>query len=137
MRNVLYILLFFSTTVFAQTKHGLLVGAGAGFPIQDGSVYMTTPSYGYNNDVKANGMLGYRFRFLANQRYFIDLDASLGFQWMQVYKYKALLLGDIDKTPEGDYVIPPGKSFTDFIMPISVAASWNYRLTDKFHFGLG
>lgn len=137
MRNILYILLFFSTTVFAQTEHGLLVGAGVGFPIQDGSVYMTTPSYGYNNDVKANGMLGYRFRFLANQRYFVDLDASLGFQWMQVYKYKALLLGDIDKTPEGDYVIPPGKSFTDFIMPISVAASWNYHLTDKFHFGLG
>ena len=56
---------------------------------------------------------------------------------MQVYKYKALLLGDIDKIPEGDYVIPPGESFTDFIMPISIAASWNYRLTDKFHFGLG
>lgn len=137
MKNILYIFLFISTTVFGLSEHGLLVGAGVGFPIQDGSVYMTTPSYGYNNDVKANGMLGYRFRFLANQRYFIDLDASLGFQWMQVYKYKALLLGDIDKTPEGDYVIPPGKSFTDFIMPISVAASWNYRLTDKFHFGLG
>ena len=97
MKNIFYILLFFSTTVFAQTEHGLLVGGGVGFPMHDGAVYMTTPHYGYNNDVKANGMLGYRFRFLTNQKYFIDLDATVGFQWMQVYKYKALLLGDIDK----------------------------------------
>lgn len=137
MKKILFLLLLVSSSVFAQTEHGLLIGTGAGFPMQDGSVYMATPSYGYNNDVKINGMLGYRFRFLPRQKHFIDLDATIGLQWMQVYKYKALLLGDIDKIQNGDYVVPPGKSFTDFIMPISVAGSWNYRLSNKFHFGLG
>ena len=56
---------------------------------------------------------------------------------MQVYKYKAAQIGDIDKVKPGDYVIPPGESFTDFIMPISVTATWNYRITDKFHAGFG
>lgn len=137
MKNILYILLLISTTVFAQTEHGLLVGGGVGFPMQDGSVYTPNPHYGYNNDIKVNGMLGYRVRFLSKQKSFFDLDATVGFQGMQVYKYQAALIGDIDKTPEGEYVIPPGESFTDFILPISVAASWNYRLSDKFHFGLG
>ena len=137
MKKLVFLLMLVSTSVFGQVEQGVLIGGGVGFPLQDGAVYMTTPHYGYNNDVKMNGMLGYRFRFLAKQKFFIDLDASIGFQRMQAYKYKALILGDIDKTPEGDYVIPPGKSFTDFIMPISVSASWNYRFTNKFHIGLG
>lgn len=137
MKNILYLLLLISTTAFGQIEHGLLVGGGVGFAMQDGAVYTPDPSYGYNNDVKANGMLGYRIRFLPMRKSFFDLDATIGFQGLQVYKYKAALIGDIGKTPEGDYVIPPGESFTDFIMPISIAASWNYRLTDKFHFGLG
>lgn len=136
-RHLLFLLLLVSISVSAQVEHGLLIGGGVGFSMQDGSVYMTTPHYGYNNDVKVNGMLGYRFRFLSKQKFFLDLDATVGFQGMQVYKYKALLLGDIDRIPEGEYLIPPGESFTDFILPISVAASWNCRLSDKFHFGLG
>ena len=30
-----------------------------------------------------------------------------------------------------------GKSFSEFIMPISVSASWNYKFTDRFHAGVG
>ena len=138
MKKVLFLLLLISSSVFAQkVEHGLLVGGGVGFPMQDGSVYSPEPRYGYNNDVKGNGMIGYRFRFLPQQQSFIDLDATIGFQGMQVYKYKAAQLGDIDKVKPGDYVIPPGESFTDFIMPISVTATWNYRITDKFHAGFG
>ena len=138
MNKLLFLLLLISSSVFAQkVEHGLLVGGGVGFPMQDGSVYSPEPRYGYINDVKGNGMIGYRFRFFPQQQSFIDLDATIGFQGMQVYKYKAAQLGDIDKVKPGDYVISPGESFTDFIMPISVTATWNYRITDKFHAGVG
>lgn len=95
MKNIFYILLFFSTTVFAQTEHGLLVGGGVGFPMHDGAVYMTTPHYGYNNDVKANGMLGYRFRFFDKSKVFyrlgcncrFSMDASLQIQSTSSWRY--------------------------------------------------
>ena len=33
MKKILFLFLFVSTTVFAQTEHGLLVGGGVGFPM--------------------------------------------------------------------------------------------------------
>lgn len=36
MKKVLFLLLLITTSAFAQVEHGLLVGAGVGFPLQDG-----------------------------------------------------------------------------------------------------
>lgn len=127
-----------ASSAFAQkVEHGLLLGGGLGIPMQDGAVFTLEEHYGYNNKVKASGTVAYRFRFNLDKRNFIDLDPSISFQSMQVYKYKALSLGDIDKIPEDEYLIPPGESFTDFIMPISLSATYNYRFSDKFYAGLG
>lgn len=30
-----------------------------------------------------------------------------------------------------------GEDINDFLLPIAVTATWNYRFTDKFHAGLG
>ena len=35
MKKILFLLLLVSTSTFAQIEHGLLVGAGVGFPLQD------------------------------------------------------------------------------------------------------
>ena len=35
MKKILFLLLLISTSAFAQVEHGLLVGAGVGFPLQD------------------------------------------------------------------------------------------------------
>ncbi len=125
-----------SCPVFAQDKaeHGLLVGAGAGFPMQDETKFALEPRNGYLNDVKANGMLGYRFRFLPQRRFFVDLDATLGFQGMQTYEFKAAQVGIPYWEQEG---VGTGKSFTDFIMPLALTATCNYRITEKFFAGLG
>ena len=131
----IFLLLLISTTTFAQTEHGLLIGGGVGFPMQDSRKSdWNTSNLGYNHDLKGNGMIGYRVRFLPERKSFFDLDATIGFQSMSTYQYSPFFEGDGDGNYGGG---KDGKSFTDFIMPISVAASWNYRLTDKFHFGLG
>ena len=35
MKKILFLLLLVSTSTFAQIEHGLLVGAGVGFPLHD------------------------------------------------------------------------------------------------------
>lgn len=135
MKKILFLLLLVSSSVFAQTEHGLLVGGGVGFPMQDSRKSDWDPShFGYNHDVKGNGMIGYRVRFLPERKSFFDVDAMIGFQSMSTYRYSPFFEGNRDGNYEGG---KDGKSFTDFIMPISVAGSWNYRLSNKFHFGLG
>lgn len=135
MKKILFLLLLVSTSVFAQVEHGLLIGGGVGFPLQDNQkIIPPSDDLGYNHDLKGNGIIGYRFRFLSEQRFFYDLDVSVGFQGMSTYKYTPFLTGNgnDDKYDNGN-----GKSFSEFLMPISVAACWNYRLSDKFHMGLG
>jgi len=131
--------------MFAQkVEHGALVGIGLGFPVQtdtpydefaDGKISLEEYAtyYGYDNNVKLNGSIGYRFRFLTERRYFFDLDATIGFQRLEAYKRKVYVTGVTDEDEAGI----PGKSFREFVMPISLSASWNYKFTDKFHAGLG
>lgn len=38
---------------------------------------------------------------------------------------------------DGIYVSKKADVFDEFVMPISVAASWNWRFTKKFHLGVG
>lgn len=76
MKKILFLFLFVSTTVFAQTEHGLLVGGGVGFPMQDSRKSdWNTSNLGYNHDLKGNGMIGYRVRFLPERKSFLT--------WMQ------------------------------------------------------
>lgn len=136
MKKILLLLfLFVSASLFAQAEHGILVGGGIGFPMQDSKqLNWNTSDLHYNHDLKGNGMIGYRIRFLPQHKSFFDLDATIGFQGMSTYRYSPFY----EEDGEGNYVGgKDGKSFSEFIMPISIAASWNYRLTDKFHVGLG
>ena len=74
---------------FAQVEHGLLVGAGVGFPLQDGwkeTTWGDKSNLDYRNDYKLNSMIGYRFRFLPEQKFFYDLDVTMGFQKMETVK---------------------------------------------------
>lgn len=145
MYKVLICLLFLSTSMFAQkVEHGALIGIGLGYPIQaktpydsfaDGEISLEEYAtyYGYDNNVKLNGSIGYRFRFLTERRYFFDLDASVGFQRLEAYKQKVYVAGITNEDESG----LPGKTFREFVMPISLSASWNYKFTDKFHAGIG
>lgn len=139
MKKILFLfLLLISSEVFAQkVEHGVLVGAGVGYVTRNKPEFTIDERFGYEYFARPIGKLGYRFRFMPEKVNFIDLDANVDFQAMKVYEYKVPALEDIDKIPEGGYGIAPGKSRIEFILPISVSASWNYRVTDRFHVGLG
>lgn len=125
-----------ASSLFAQkVEHGVLAGASLGFPLQDNEKYAgwQSDNWDYNHDIFGGGMVGYRFRFLPGQKMFYDLDLSVGFQSMGTYYYEPGLYGD----GNGNYYTKDVKSFSEFILPISVTASWNYHLTKRFHLGAG
>lgn len=89
MKKVLFLLLLITTSAFAQVEHGLLVGVGVGFPLQDDwkqTTWGDKSNLDYRNDYKLNSMIGYRFRFLPEQKFFYDLDMTMGFQKMETVK---------------------------------------------------
>lgn len=136
MKKLLFFLcLFFAISVSAQKlEHGALIGGSIGFPMQDKGESVTPPSdnMSYNHDLKGGGLLGYRFRFLPVSKSFFDVDVTMGFQGMSTYKYSPYYESD----ENGNFATgKDGKSFSEFIMPISLSASWNYKFTDKFHAG--
>ena len=138
MKKLLFFLcLFFAISVSAQkVEHGALIGGSIGFPMQDKGESVTPPSdnMSYNHDLKGGGLLGYRFRFLPVSKSFFDVDVTMGFQGMSTYKYSPYYESD----GNGNFATgKDGKSFSEFIIPISLSASWNYKFTDKFHAGLG
>ena len=93
MKKVLFLLLLITTSAFAQVEHGLLVGAGVGFPLQDGwkeTTWGDKSNLDYRNDYKLNSMIGYRFRFLPEQKFFYDLDMTMGFQKMETVEVFSL-----------------------------------------------
>lgn len=135
MKKLFFLLLvIFSTSAFAQkVEHGVLVGGGIGFPMQDSKQLIPpTNELRYDHNLKGNGMIGYRLRFLPQQKHFFDLDLTIGFQGMSTNKYAPFYSQETDGTYYGK-----GEDFSEFIMPVSIAASWNYRITEKFFFGLG
>lgn len=138
MKKVLFLLIsLISISVSAQKlEHGALIGGSIGFPMQDKGESVTPPSdnMSYNHDLKGGGLLGYRFRFLPVSKSFFDVDVTMEFQGMSTYKYSSYYESD----GNGNFATgKDGKSFSEFIMPISLSASWNYKFTDKFHAGLG
>ena len=83
MKKILFLLLLVSSGVFAQkVEHGMLIGSGLGFPMQDKSVISPENDY-FDHQLKGNGMIGYRLRFMPENKSFFDVDLSLGFQGMQ------------------------------------------------------
>lgn len=125
-------------TASAQEKkveNGLLIGGGIGFPMQDSRQLMPpTDNLQYDHNLKGNAMIGYRFRFLPQCKSFFDLDLTIGLQGMGTRKYSPFYNGGSDGNLSGG---GGDIKSTEFIMPISVTASWNYHITEKFHFGLG
>ena len=136
MKKILFLLLLVSTSTFAQIEHGLLVGAGVGFPLQDSwkrTTWGDESNWSYRHDYKLNSMIGYRFRFLPEQKFFYDLDITMGFQKMETTKYFPYY----ESIEDGIYVSKKADVLDEFVMPISVAASWNWRFTKKFQLGVG
>ena len=55
MKKILFLLLLVSTSTFAQIEHGLLVGAGVGFPLQDSwkrTTWGDESNWSYRHDYK-------------------------------------------------------------------------------------
>ena len=62
MKKILFLLLLVSTSTFAQIEHGLLVGAGVGFPLQDSwkrTTWGDESNWSYRHDYKLNSMIGF------------------------------------------------------------------------------
>ena len=138
MKKLLFLLLLVSSSVFAQkVEHGVLGGAGIGFAMNDKFPFTMERHDAYQNDPTANLNFGYRFRFLPAQKLFFDLDMKVVLQWFQYYVDNISLPEDWENAKPGELVVPAGKSHTDFLVPLSVAASCNYHITDRFHIGLG
>ena len=134
-RHLLFLLLLVSISVSAQVEHGVLVGGGVGFSMHDNEqLDWDASDLKYNHKLKINGMIGYRFRFLPERTFFYDLDVTVGFQNMNSHKYSPFFAADGNNgySQNGD-----DKSFNEFIMPVSVAGSWNIRFSKNCYFGLG
>ena len=127
MKKVLFLLLLITTSAFAQVEHGLLVGAGVGFPLQDGwkeTTWGDKSNLDYRNDYKLNSMIGYRFRFLPEQKFFYDLDMTMGFQKMETVKSSRYL--SYEGMEGGSHIFKGGtETIDELCMQHSVAASCN------------
>ena len=145
MKKILFLLLLVSTSTFAQIEHGLLVGAGVGFPLQDSwkrTTWGDESNWSYRHDYKLNSMIGYRFRFLPEQKFFYDLDITMGFQKMETTKYFPYY----ESIEDGIYVskkvhLGVGIAPTLYVQPqvvfdLSVMAKVGYRLSKHCEFGL-
>ena len=134
MKRLVFLLMLVSTSVFGQVEQGVLIGGGIGFPMQDKqNIVPPSEELQFDHNLKGNGSVGYRFRFLPAQKSFYDLDLTVGFQGMSTRKGSPFYSNE----KGAGYVNGEDNKFSEFIMPISIAGSWNYRLTDKFHVGLG
>ena len=132
-----------SNAAMAQVEHGALVGGNAVFPLQDEqkSFYWVNPSetYTFQNWVRPQITVGYRFRFLPKERFFYDLDIRAGFQWTETHHYNPYY-GYVWVGEEGSfgYVADEhNRSFHEFLVPISISASWNWQFGKGFHLGAG
>ena len=135
MKKILFLLCMFAAVSLSAQKieFGALVGGGIGFPMQDSPNQWVLKNkqalnYNYTHKLKGNALIGYRFRFSPAQgRSFYDLDLTAGLQNMKSHEtypyYESVALGR--------------KEYSEFIVPLSITASWNYKFTEKFHAGVG
>ena len=91
MKKILFFLacMLLSNAAIAQVEHGALVGGNVVFPLQDErkSFDWSNPTKDTNtfqNSVRPQMTVGYRFRFLPKERFFYDLDIRAGFQWTDI-----------------------------------------------------
>ena len=74
MKKILFLLLLVSTSTFAQIEHGLLVGAGVGFPLQDSwkrTTWGDESNWSYRHDYKLNSMIVIAFDSFRNRNSFM------------------------------------------------------------------
>lgn len=146
MKKILFFLacMLLSNAAIAQVEHGALVGGNVVFPLQDErkSFDWSNPTKDTNtfqNSVRPQMTVGYRFRFLPKERFFYDLDIRAGFQWTDSHHYNPYY-GYVWVGEEGSfgYVMDEhNRSFHEFLVPISVSASWNWQFGKGFHLGAG
>lgn len=143
MKKILFFLacMLLSNAAIAQVEHGALVGGNAVFPIQDGRKFSEDwdterAKYSFQNWVRPQITVGYRFRFLPKEKFFYDLDIRAGFQWTDSHHYNYYL----GYFPDGNGGYMTGgdhTGFHEFLVPISVSASWNWQFGKGFHLGAG
>ena len=130
-----------SNAAIAQVEHGALVGGNAVFPIQDGRKLsgdwaQEQAKYSFQNWVRPQITVGYRFRFLPREKFFYDLDIRAGFQWTDSHHYN-YYLGFIPDGNGGYLAGSDHTGFHEFLLPISISASWNWQFGKGFHLGAG
>lgn len=143
MKKILFFLacMLLSNAAMAQVEHGALVGGNAVFPIQDGRKFSgdwetEQAKYSFQNWVRPQITVGYRFRFLPREKFFYDLDIRAGFQWTNSHHYN-YYLGFIPDGNGGYLAGSDHTGFHEFLLPISISASWNWQFGKGFHLGAG
>lgn len=138
MKKILLLFLLISATLSSQNvEHGVLAGATLGIPMQDKKDSPIPPPddfFLYQNNLYGGGRLGYRFRLMPAQKSFFDMDLTAGFQGLGASKYKPNADGS---DPNDGYAYFDKEDCNELLLPIAATVSWNYRLTEKFHAGLG
>ena len=143
MKKILFFLacMLLSNATIAQVEHGALVGGNVVFPIQDGRKLsgdwaQEQAKYSFQNWVRPQITVGYRFRFLPREKFFYDLDIRAGFQWTDSHHYN-YYLGFIPDGNGGYLAGSDHTGFHEFLLPISISASWNWQFGKGFHLGAG
>lgn len=146
MKKFKYLLLFLllPCAAFAQVEHGAFVGGNLVFPLQDSRQNYATleenkQNYTFSNSKRPQITLGYRFRFLPEEKFFYDVDIRAGFQWTNTHHYNTYL-GEAWELPDGSFgytLNDDNRKFSELLVPISVAATWNWHLTSRLHLGAG
>lgn len=143
MKKILFFLacMLLSNAAMAQVEHGALVGGNAVFPIQDGRKFSgdwetEQAKHSFQNWVRPQITVGYRFRFLPREKFFYDLDIRAGFQWTNSHHYN-YYLGFIPDGNGGYLAGSDHTGFHEFLLPISISASWNWQFGKGFHLGAG
>lgn len=133
-RIFLLLLLVISTNCMAQLETGLLVSGGFGNVVNT-SLQLNNPSVvqvlkdngRYSLGNQFNAALGYRFR-LHNPKhnaFFYDFDILAG---LKTIKFK---------TFHGDKTALLSSSASDLFCPVSITASFNYKIVKELYIGAG
>jgi hypothetical protein len=139
MKRIIFVIAFMCAipSVFAQmqVKSGLILGAG-NYTLRDVGINKVEDAVQlYRN--KVDIAAGYKFRLLpAGKRYFIDLDAQLGFRkvkWDYFEDYMAIVQ---EHWPDLRPAMP-SRQQADKYYQLSLNPTFNYTLYDGWYAGLG